>query len=298
MTKVFSILKEHKLSSSDVIGYLWTIGVQNPSLNTRIDSRIEQLILNHFFGKTIPLASTNKDFNIENPQLITVFTKNVFNESVQKVTHPKYKEISSHFTDEQAKLICLKMSNKHIRHFAKLFLTDAIDIDKITLKYQIHFLANKAIEFYGGKILTFIYELKNWTAGTTDVEVLKMNPKSVYNLYTNFPKLQVHSYENNKSYTITFTRAYQRYGASYYPLRITDNYTHESARVSIKGQLIDNFENFIPEVAIFKETIGDSIMLYSGYDVEYCDICGRKLEDLISIKYGRGPTCRNNYGIP
>lgn len=233
-----------------------------------------------------------------NSEFITVFSKNIFEKVIQEINHSKYAPLSSHFTDEQAKLICLKMANRRIRHFGNLFLTDTKNIDKATLKYQIHHLANKALSFYGGKILTFIYELKNWPAGTSNVEVLKMNSNVVYEFDTNFPKLQIQSYEKNQTFTIQFTRAYERPLGSYSALRITRNWANSTSRISVNGQLIDDFENCIPEIAIFKETISKGFILYSGYDDDFCDICGRRLNDLISIKYGRGPICRNNYGIP
>lgn len=246
------------------------------------------------------MSYKSEKYQIDNSESITVFTENIFTHSVLMVTHSKYNDLESYFTDCQAKVICLKMSNRRIRHFAKLFLTDNVEFDRNTLRYQIHYVANKALKFYGGKILTFISELKDWSTHTSNVnvEVLKMNPNAVYDLDPNFPKLRIQSYENSKSYTIIFTRAYERYGANYYPIRITNNYTRQSAWVSINGQLIDNFENFIPEIAIFKEMTDQSFQLYSGYDDEFCDICGRRLEDPISIKYGRGPTCRNNHGTP
>jgi hypothetical protein len=79
-----------------------------------------------------------------------------------------------------------------------------------------------------------------------------------------------------------------RKGASCYPLTITNNYNYVKARVSIEGQLVENFERLIPEVMIFKETIGKNFMLYSGYDDGCCCICGRRLIDPVSVKYGRG----------
>lgn len=298
MKKVVNLIKVHKLSSSEVIQYLSNIGVQNASLNTRIDTNLEQKILNHFFIKTTTKNSANQVYKVENPELITVFSKNIFARVVQEISHPNYKQIKSYFSDEQAKHICFKMSNKNIRYFSNLFITKTTGIDKLTLRYQIHYLANKALTFYGGKILTFIYELKNWAGRKNDVEVLKMNPKSVYDVDTNFPKLHIQSYENNKSYTLTFTRAYERFGSAYFPLKITNNYSHKIARVSINGQLIDDFENCIPEIAIFKESIGEDFMLFSGYDDDFCDNCQKRLTDPISIKYGMGPTCRKDHGIP
>lgn len=239
-----------------------------------------------------------KNTKVENSDVITVFSRNIFKKVIQEINHPKYDPINSHFTDEQAKLICLKMANRRIRHFSSLFLTEAKNIDKVTLKYQIHHLTNKALSFYGGKILTFIYELKNWPVGTSNVEVLKMDPNVVYEFDTNFPKIQIQSFEQNKTFTIRFTRAYERPLGSYSALRITNNWTNSTSRVSINGQLIDDFENCIPEIALFKETVNGGFILFSGYDDDFCDICGRRLTDVISIKYGRGPACRNNYGTP
>jgi hypothetical protein len=298
MKRVVDFVKEKNISSSDLIHFLKKIGVKDPTLNTKINDIIENMILNHFSKATQNKKIEASNFKIENPELITVFSENVFTNPVQEVTHSKYKPINSYFTDEQAKLICLKMANKRIRHFSNLFLTDNTKIDKLTLKYQIHHLANKALDFYGGKILTFIYKLQNWPSRTSNVEVIKMNPSAVYDFDTNFPKLQIRSLNQEKSFTVTFTRAYERLSGSYSALKITNNWTKKTARISINGQLIDNFEECIPEIALFKESLGETFVLYSGYDDDFCDICGRRLEDPISIKYGRGPTCRNNYGIP
>lgn len=239
-----------------------------------------------------------KDFKIENSELITVFSKDIFRNKVQEISHPKYDTIDSYFSDAQAKHICFKMSNNRIRHFSNLFLTSTSNIDTLTLRYQIHYLANKALEFYGGRILTFIFKLSNWPIRTTIVEVLKMNPSEIYDFDTTFSKLQLQSSEYGKSFTIMFTRAYEREAGSNTALKITNTLTNKTVRVSINGQLIEDFENCIPEIIIFKESLNGILMLYSGYDDGLCDICGKRLNDPVSIKYGRGPICRVNYGNP
>lgn len=297
MKNVVSLIKELKLTASEIINYLTEIGFPNPSLNTKIDSELEQQIIDHFSGRKTNVDKPYYIYSKESPKLISVFTKNIFTHFEQLITHPEYKDINSFFTDEQAKFLCLKMSNRRIRYFSNLFLTDASGIDKIELRYQIHYLANKALEFYGGQILTFICQLKNWHANTSNVEVFKAKPNTLYECDTNFPKLYLQSNENNKSYTITFARAYERNNSSYYPLTIMDNRTHTKARISINGQLINSFENCIPEIAIFIECFEGNSILYSGYDDGYCDRCGQPLTDPISIKYGRGPTCRRDYGF-
>jgi len=73
--------------------------------------------------------------------------------------------------------------------------------------------------------------------------------------------------------------------------------TRVSWPISTAGLAMENFQTLIPELVIFREITKNGFSLSCGYDDGYCDICGRRLEDPVSIKYGRGPACRSNYGM-
>lgn len=296
MKTVGKIVSELKLSSSDVLDYLNRMFYTKFTLNSKIDLKTEENILKHFskgnFSKTKP------DESQPNFRTFKVFTENIFQTVVQVITHPNYPSIQSFFSDTDAQVICSRMANRRIRYFSNLFLSNDTKIDHVSIRYQIHYLANKAIEFYGGEILTFVYGLKSWSKVGTKVEVFKFDKGAVYDFETNFSKIRLQSFNGKGDYTIHFKRAYERPLGSLDALKIRRPWTNEFFTISIKGELIANFEDCIPEIALFQETINGQYMLYAGYDDGFCDICGRKLTDAISIKYGRGPECRRNNGNP
>src|SRR5690606_35851832 len=131
---------------------------------------------------------------------MVVLENNLFKKQKEVVQYKNFHALTTFFTDIQAKTICSKMSNRRIRSFAQSFLEETSTIDKKLLRYQIHFLANKALQFYGGKILTFIYNLKKWPARTKPEEVLTPYLNDIDSYSSSFPQLTLTSIEDEQEY--------------------------------------------------------------------------------------------------
>lgn len=229
---------------------------------------------------------------------IQIFVENRFKEEVETISYSFRNPIRSHFTDQQAKNICSKMSNKSIRHFSQRFLVDESNIDSIELRYQIHYLANKALSVFGGEVLTFIYNLDNWTGDRKNVEIITPSLYRIYSMEPNFPKLDITSMAANVSFEVIFKRIYEK-PLNDSPVATIRNYTsYTYSKISKEGRLIENFEKCVPEILIFMNCVNGAYSFKAGYDDDVCDICGRTLWDSVSVKYGRGPGCRRNYGNP
>ncbi len=229
---------------------------------------------------------------------IQIFVNNVFTNEIETISYSYRSPIQTFFTDQQAKNICSKMSNKRIRHFSKRFLVDESNIDSLELRYQLHYLANRALSFFGGEVLTFIYNLDNWSGDRNNVELLTPSLWSINSMEPNFPKLDIKSRSSEESFEVIFKRMYERpLGDS--PVVTIRNYnSYTYSKVSKEGRLIENFEKCIPEILVFMNCVNGVYTFEAGYDDDVCDICGRTLWDSTSVKYGRGPGCRRNYGNP
>jgi len=232
---------------------------------------------------------------------ITVFSENIFKEIVQEIDHPFIGKINSYFSDEEAKEICLRSRHKKIRNWSKIFFNKNTDIDYTLLRYYIHDFANNALELFGGNILTFLLRLKKWPKDKKNVKILKSDLSDPISIKPNspmFPRLIIEGKDGDHSYSLTFSTLLEKYLGNYVSVTIKNQNNSKTLKVSLEGKIFEDFENCIPEIAIFKVCIDNEIILYCGYDDDVCDICGRPLEDIISIKYGRGPICRKNYGMP
>lgn len=230
------------------------------------------------------------------PQI--ALTENIFENEVGIIKYKDQPELRTFFTDNQVKNICSKMSNSKIRHFSNLFFTESKQVDYYHLKYQLHTIANNALQFFGGVILTFIYNLPNWPLRSKNTDILKSTISDLTYLTGNFPKFEIKSYENGQHYTIRFRRAILRNVRNIPLFTIRDNTTYRESHVLRDGSLSESLTNIIPDFLIFQENTMTGLMLYAGYSDDVCDICGRPLTDYESVLYGRGPVCRRDYGNP
>jgi len=299
MLSIAKLSLELKIGAQTIITYLHSIGIKNLRLNTRLSENTILKVKEYFSAKPNSLLT-------EAPYQV-LLTENIFTESVQKVTYKGEKTINSYFTDEQAKVLCSKMSVGKIRYYSNLFLPKANlknkssilhqGLDWDLLKYQIHFIVAKALDFYGGKILTFIFKLRQLPLYNLNTEVLSANKKWYKNEEICFPTFQLSKSEENNDYYIRFTKMYEKKKPDHPILYITDKKRRSIATFSKNGELITKFKEQFPSLLMFHEIVDGKITLYSGYDNGYCDICGLELTNALSISYGRGPECRDKYPV-
>lgn len=227
-----------------------------------------------------------------------VLVENIFSKELGEVKYKDQPTIKTYFSDTQVKNICSKMSNSKIRHFSNLFFTESKQVDYYHLRYQLHSIANNALQFFGGIILTFIYNLPNWPLRSRNTDILKSTINDLTYLTGNFPKFEIKSYENGQHYTIRFRRAVYRNVRNIPLFSIRDNTSYKESHVLRDGSLSESLTNIIPEFLLFQTETKTGLMLYAGYSDDVCDICGKPLSDYESVMYGRGPVCRRDYGNP
>jgi Family of unknown function (DUF6011) len=231
------------------------------------------------------------------PEKIVVLNKSKFEIIQNQINNTKYGELQSYFTDIEAKKICFKLNNKRIRKISELFQPNNYEDNQDDIRYQLHYLANKALDIYGGQILTFIYDLPQWYNAKRDTVIMQMDNFDLHNSSPRFPNLYLQSNSNSsKQYEISFKKVYERPIYSSVAFTFRNKETKKEVDINYSGEIVENVTEIEPIILLFKEIINGEVVLASGYDEGYCDKCGRELTDYYSILYGRGPTCRLNYG--
>lgn len=99
-----------------------------------------------------PLANVN-----EAPVL--AFQNNQFNKELGVVSY-NGQTIPTYFTDDQASTICGKMADSYARNVATRYRALSKTFQGSVYRYQLHYLANKALRLYGGHVLTFLSILR------------------------------------------------------------------------------------------------------------------------------------------
>ena len=299
MINVAKLSVQLKIGAHTILDFLRTTGFKNARLNTKLSETTVREIIASFNNKrkVIPVEKQSQ----------VLLTENIFINVIQQIRYKDERTIDSYFTDAQAKEICSKMAVGIIRHYSNLFMANKVNSQALVkkpenlnfdlLRYQLHYLAAKALDFYGGKALTFIFKLRHLPLHKTNTKVLSANKKWYRNENVYFPTFQLNRSDDDSNYYIRFTKLYERKKDNY-PVFTLYNYRRKKvAAFSRTGELIEKFKERFPSIAIFEEIKSGELTLYSGYDDGLCDICGRLLTDPLSVSYGRGPQCRIDYPL-
>lgn len=285
MSRVANLAIELKISHETILDFLYRRGNENANINSKLSDEEEKDFRKNFL-------KINDELN--NP--FEGFTENKFIEQKQNIYFNNQATIISNFTDQEAISICSKMSDGKIRYYAKEYSNNLIEDHKHFLKYQLHFLAMKALDFYGGYILTFILNLRIFPGKNKSAILLSASKKKFYETDPTLPELEFIPMGSKEKCYIRFSRKIEREKSSA-AFIIYNKHRRPLYSFSSKGILITNFQNRFPRISIFREYINGQKRMYSGFDNIYCDICGRELSDELSVLFGRGPTCRTNYPI-
>ncbi len=192
----------------------------------------------------------------------------------------------TYFTDEQAINLCSKMSSSYARRLCSDIYRNFPGKDMNLIKYQIHYIANRALKVFGGKVVTFVLglpKLKFKSPGAEEVRTyLNVNPE--------FPLIH---FKTSPQINIAFFAKQTR------PHSFASNillYKHKSyeliGRLDINGAIWNRLKSFSPQLSLFVENINNKeYKIYSGVETGKCDICGLPLTDPNSLRVGIGPTC-------
>jgi hypothetical protein len=192
----------------------------------------------------------------------------------------------SYFSDEQAANICSKMTDSYPRALA-----DKIGNNKGNelIFYQLHHIANKALQIFGGEVLSFLLSLRRLEF--KNFQALEL--KTYYKVIPDFPIITLKS--SSKVFKVAFFATKRHNGDLYRDVRIFDKENVEIGFIDEFGRIEAKLERFKPHLGIFYEvTKAGNYELYSGVESGLCEVCQRKLSHPLSIRVGIGPVCAEN----
>nr|GEZ66304.1 hypothetical protein [Tanacetum cinerariifolium] len=233
-------------------------------------------------------------------ETLPTFTKNDFVNVVGLITYNK-QTISTNFTDEQAIIICSKMSDSYARFVSAKYQQFSKHVQGGIYRYQLHYLANKSLAFYGGPILTFLMGLRALKFNTHSAYVVNFQrpDNNVSDISVDFPVLTFTTLRGEK-YTLAF---HLNHNASTSNIRKPIRIFKKGAQVGFidtKGFIADAKGNLLRKLSSTDSSLltfcsflanSKSPAFYSGVETGNCFICDRQLTDPISLRYGIGPIC-------
>lgn len=236
---------------------------------------------------------------LKNPDLGSYFgsLKSRFGKVVQTIKYLDYPPIRSHFSDEDAISLCSRVYDKPTNQLAKKFSKDTQNEE---YKYSIHKVAENALAFYGGLLLTFVLGLKVFSSPDPAMQLYIADTSDTSEFNFSLRDL-VFKNDDNEELTITFKRKTNFSKASDFGFAILRR--NKKGRkepiycLTPSGFLLKSFIDKIPALSLFASPSGGTKDMYFGYTSAECFVCGRELTDPGSIIYGIGPSCRASYPL-
>ena len=313
--RLLNVCKVYNVSSATLIDFLKGLGYKNLSNTTLLDDNALSVIAKTFksdkaakdkirgvtsvtfmshennspkMQKANPDSSTSETYN----QKILYLESNFFDKLKNKVFYKTLPDIDSHFSDFEAVNLCSKMSSSYTRSLCKQF--DNSKTKSPFVIYQIHFIANKALNLFGGKILSFIYNLRKLRFKNQTAKEITTYSKVI----PDFPIISFTS--KDASFKISFFLKQDKAASQLKAdVRIYETSGHqEIGHIDSDGNAILKLEKYKPQLNLFYEAIRDNdFKIYSGIETGICDVCGYKLTTPVSLRIGIGPICAKNLNI-
>lgn len=315
--RVIAVCKAYNIADDTLLDFLRSKGYRNLNPNSLLDTNALKLIDQNFQsdkiakdrvrGKTTiefinPKATLStkqendkqiNDGEIKlNREPVLHLTHDIFNRPKQQITFKGYPVLSSNFNDNEAINICSKMSSSFTRNLCKQLHNPKANRQLII--YQLHHIANKAHKIFGGKILTFIYNLRNLNFKNKTASEIKTYTKVI-------PDFPIISFDTGStSFKISFfvkqTKKNDRLKAD---IRLFAPKTYEQVGIiDEEGYVMTRLVKFKPQLTLFYQaTMNNSFKIFSGVETGNCEICGRELSHPVSLRIGIGPVCATNNQI-
>lgn len=235
--------------------------------------------------------------------VVLLFETNLFEQVQQTVLYSRMR-VESHFTDEQAVVICSKMADSYARTLAANYrrLLDTDSIQASIYRYQLHFLAEKARHRYGGAILTFLYQLRSLKFSDRQAHTLQPD-KHLTSIEADFPALTFAS-RVGEEYTLVFhlvpglpiknpaarVSVFSYRAGSGTVLGAIDQ---SGYALDLQGQVVSKLQQTSSSLLIFCNYMKGSRQLefFTGVESGRCFVCSRPLTEPLSVRYGIGPVC-------
>lgn len=253
-----------------IIDFLHSHGYKNIDLYTILDEKTQTLIDSYFQTFREPILH---------------LTTNFFDKPKATITFNGLPPIRTHFTDEQAIGICSKMSSSFTRNLCRQLSNPRENRKKIL--YQLHYIANKALNIYGGKMLTFIYQLRNLNfKNTTAIEV-----QTYSKVIPDFPLISFDVGQD--SFCISFFAKQIRPNKIIPDIRLfTSRSFEEIGLIDEEGYIFYKLSKFKPRLTLFFESLKEGkFEIRAGVESGYCQRCNRELTHPLSLRIGFGPDC-------
>lgn len=229
------------------------------------------------------------NIELETGKFLAQIEKDIFrNRLSTRIIYPHKMPIDSIFSDREAKKLCKKMANPQIRFISNNFL---INSPQPLYKYQLHFLAMKAIAQFGSNMVSFIYNLNSLPTQSNDLIITNMEMDiKAFNPKITFPAFVFNSDNHGKIY-IKINRS-SKNSNFLSTISIFDSTTTLLHQYSSSGDRLNEMCKQPIKFLLFTEMTKNGAIFYSGYDDGQCQLCGRKLTDSISVAIQMGPICR------
>lgn len=275
MKSIAQIAKELGISHYRIIDYLLKQNIiPNPNANTKIPDDVASSILKN------PRILDNK----------TDFEKLLQNDKYFKRTKEIFyqtKKIKSKFSDQDVKNLCSKMRDNNIRVLAKRFIPELKKDEKT--RFELHSIAMRALEEYGPNVISFMLKLKTLPISTRPDKLMTIEKSNInsLNLFLNIDFLS-----GKEKFRIVFPR--YRNNNNLVELWKPDS-RFRVFTIGKDGRLNWDYNNVKISLLVYSIKIDEDTKFYSIDQQTQCDICDQLLTDPISIGYGRGPICRQQF---
>ena len=203
------------------------------------------------------------------------------------------------FTDEQAHNICSKMADSHARSLALNYGRYFGKPEEIFYKNHLHYLANKALSFYGWPVLNFLIGLRPLNFNNTTANKLSAPNINKITAATqpDFPALTFTI--KDEEYTLVFLLQSGLKIRNPEPqVRVYGKSKSQIGVINNQGYFISQLQRTSVSLLLFCEFARDSKKhkLFCGIELGKCLVCGNQLSSPISLRYGIGPICLEKMG--
>lgn len=196
-----------------------------------------------------------------------------------------FDNVKSIFTYEEIKHIFQKISTPHIRYLCKEFNSNLTELHKIAMAYYNH---------YGGHLLTFLLKLP--PVRFADERCFQI--RDYHNRGYLIPTITLQNLTARNEMRIYFYPAIER-NNRFCVASIQNSSGTEIGEITVDGKIVPKNTEVRPSLSLFARNIPGNISLFSGAEIgTKCLYCNLPLEDPLSIKWGYGKTCADNYGLP
>lgn len=224
-----------------------------------------------------------------NADIFQGFGFNYFQNVIREINFRNNPTILTKFTDAQVKNICLKVNDSSTFKDASKFTIHATDYNNDLLRYSLHRKCMKALEEYGGEMMSFVLNLKyvNHSNNSNDI-----NQKKSDFFFPDFYFIT----NNNRFYLRIIKRnSINRVEGGF---DVYDKDDNLMCKVNEKGAVIERVSSErVISFKIFLGYINGIFTMNAGGFYSHCDVCGFELNDPISVSLGRGPSCRKAFPI-